>query len=66
MATTRRVAVLVGSLRRNSLNRKLAQALVATAPAQLALEIVEIGQLPLTTRTTTSSRPRPRPSSKAR
>ena len=47
MATTRRVAVLVGSLRKDSLNRKLAKALAAAAPASLALEIVEIGQLPL-------------------
>jgi chromate reductase len=47
MPAAYRVAVLVGSLRRNSLNRKLAQALVVSAPAQLSLEIVEIGQLPL-------------------
>jgi chromate reductase len=47
MATTRRVAVVVGSLRKESLNRKFAKALVAAAPPQLALEIVEIGQLPL-------------------
>jgi len=43
----RRVAVLVGSLRKDSLNRKLALALQALAPAPLKLEIVEIGQLPL-------------------
>jgi len=42
-----RVAVLVGSLRKDSLNRKFAKALVAAAPPQLSLEIVEIGQLPL-------------------
>lgn len=42
-----RVAVLVGSLRKESLNRKLAQALKALAPPSLQLEIVEIGQLPL-------------------
>ena len=47
MANQRRVAVLVGSLRKGSLNRKLAQAMVASAPAQLALEIVEIRDLPL-------------------
>ena len=47
MATTRRVAVVVGSLRKGSLNRKLAQALVANAPSPLSLEIVEIGELPL-------------------
>ena len=47
MANTRRVAVVVGSLRKESLNRKLANALVASAPAPLSLEIAEIGQLPL-------------------
>jgi chromate reductase len=47
MATSRRVAVLVGSLRKDSFNRKLAKALTAMAPAPLSLEIVEIGQLPL-------------------
>ena len=47
MATSRRVAVIVGSLRKDSLNRKLAKVLVAAAPAPLSLEIVEIGQLPL-------------------
>ena len=47
MSTTANVAVLVGSLRRASLNRKMANALVAMAPPALALGIVEIGQLPL-------------------
>jgi len=47
MASTKNVAVLVGSLRKGSLNRKLALALVAMAPPSLALKIVEIGQLPL-------------------
>ena len=42
-----RVGLLVGSLRRQSLNRKMAQAMIGMAPASLALEIVEIGQLPL-------------------
>jgi chromate reductase len=46
MANPRRVAVIVGSLRKESFNRKLAKALTAIAPAQLALEIVEIRQLP--------------------
>jgi chromate reductase len=41
------VAVLVGSLRKESLNRKMAQALQRLAPASLRLEIVEIGNLPL-------------------
>jgi len=47
MATTRDVAVLVGSLRKESFSRKMAKTLVAMAPAPLKLEIVEIGQLPL-------------------
>ena len=41
------VAVLVGSLRRESFNRKMATALARMAPPVLALEIVEIGELPL-------------------
>jgi len=41
------VAVLVGSLRKESLNRKLAKALIAMAPDSIKLEIVEIGHLPL-------------------
>jgi chromate reductase, NAD(P)H dehydrogenase (quinone) len=47
MSTTRDVAVLVGSLRKESFNRKMANALIAMAPAPLKLELVEIRQLPL-------------------
>jgi len=47
MATPRRIAVVIGSLRKDSLNRKMAKALAAIAPPSLSLEIVEIGQLPL-------------------
>jgi chromate reductase len=47
MTTTRNVAVFVGSLRKESLSRKLANALIAMAPAPLKLTIHEIGQLPL-------------------
>jgi chromate reductase len=47
MNTTRDIAIVVGSLRKQSVNRKLAQALIELAPAALRLEIVEIGQLPL-------------------
>ena len=46
MPQTRNVAVLVGSLRKGSYNRKMALALAAIAPEGLKLEIVEIGQLP--------------------
>ncbi len=41
------IAVVVGSLRRDSFNRKLAQALVPLAPKDFALKLVEIGDLPL-------------------
>ena len=41
------VAVLVGSLRKDSINRKVALALAELAPANLRLKIVEIGDLPL-------------------
>jgi chromate reductase, NAD(P)H dehydrogenase (quinone) len=41
------VCVLVGSLRKASLNRMLANALIWLAPSSLKLDIVEIGQLPL-------------------
>src|SRR5450830_266362 len=41
------IAVLVGSLRKESINRKVALALAELAPANLTLNIVEIGDLPL-------------------
>lgn len=44
---TRKVAVIVGSLRKGSFNRKVARAMQAMSPQNLAMEIVEIGQLPL-------------------
>ncbi len=47
METTRTVAVLVGSLRKESFNRKIAKALIALAPETLRCEIVEIRDLPL-------------------
>jgi chromate reductase len=40
------VCVLVGSLRKASLNRMLANALISLAPASMKLDTVEIGQLP--------------------
>ena len=42
-----KVAVVVGSLRKDSVNRKAALALAKLAPESLELEIVEIGDLPL-------------------
>jgi chromate reductase, NAD(P)H dehydrogenase (quinone) len=47
MATTYGVAVVVGSLRKGSFSRKVANAVIGMAPASLKPEIVEIGQLPL-------------------
>jgi chromate reductase len=47
MDKTRNVAVIVGSLRRDSINRKVANALVELAPEGLKLSVVEIGQLPI-------------------
>ncbi len=47
MTAQRDVAVLVGSLRKESLNRMMAHALAAVAPEQLRLDIVEIRDLPL-------------------
>jgi chromate reductase len=41
-----KVAVLVGSLRKESYNRKMARALAAVAPPSLELSLVEIGDLP--------------------
>jgi chromate reductase len=45
--TQKRVAVIVGSLRKESFNRKMAKALASLAPEILQLEIVEIGGLSL-------------------
>jgi chromate reductase len=42
---SKRIAVLVGSLRKESFNRKMAKTLSALAPEPLMLEILEIGGL---------------------
>jgi len=47
MAQQYKVAVLVGSLRKDSLNRKMARALMAMSPSTLQMSSVEIGELPL-------------------
>ena len=47
MDKVRDVAVIVGSLRRDSINRKVANALAELAPAELKLSIVEIAELPI-------------------
>lgn len=47
MSKVYKVAVLVGSLRKASLNRRVALQLADMAPPSLQLQIVEIGDLPL-------------------
>src|SRR5215475_2987768 len=47
MPASRHVAVIVGSLRKESFSRKIAKAMIALAEPALRMEIVEIGQLPL-------------------
>ena len=47
MSTPKDIVVLVGSLRKESFNRKMAHAMAELAPLALKLEIIEIGQLPL-------------------
>ncbi|TAL61939.1 MAG: NADPH-dependent oxidoreductase [Legionella sp.] len=42
-----KIAVIVGSLRKGSLNRKLAMQLIALAPKSLELQLVEISDLAL-------------------
>ena len=43
---TRDIAVLVGSLRRDSVNRRVALALAGLAPEELKLDLIELGTLP--------------------
>ena len=45
--TTHKIAILVGSLRKESFNRKIASALESLSPTSLKFEHVEIGNLPL-------------------
>lgn len=47
MTQPQRIAIIIGSLRKASFNRKAANALIALAPDHLAMQIVEIGDLPL-------------------
>jgi chromate reductase len=47
MSVTRSIAILVGSLRKDSITRKVARALIAVAPQELHLQDVAIGDLPL-------------------
>jgi chromate reductase len=42
-----KIAVIIGSLRKDSLNRKLANAIVKLAPSEFEFQQVKIGDLPL-------------------
>lgn len=42
----KKISVLIGSLRKGSFNKKIANQVIQIAPDSLALEIVEIGHLP--------------------
>ena len=44
---TRKIAIIVGSLRANSNSERLARAVAAEAPVHLAFDIVPIGDMPL-------------------
>jgi chromate reductase, NAD(P)H dehydrogenase (quinone) len=56
---SRGIAVIVGSLRRESYTRKFARALIALAPPSLRMESVEIGDLPLYDADLDNGRPPP-------
>lgn len=47
MDKVRDIAVIVGSLRKDSINRKVAKSLADVAPPELKLSIVDIAQLPI-------------------
>ena len=51
------IAVVVGSLRKDSINRRLANALATLAPPEFALTQVEIGDLPLYNQDDDASQP---------
>lgn len=42
----KQIGIIVGSLRKDSFNKKVAQALTEVAPESLTFEFIEIGQLP--------------------
>ncbi len=54
-----KIGILVGSLRKESFNRKTAKALIAAAPTSLQMEIIEIGDLPLYNEDLEGDRPPP-------
>jgi chromate reductase len=44
---SRKIGVLIGSLRKGSFTRKIAKALITLSPGDLSFEILEIGGLPM-------------------
>ena len=44
---SRKIAVIIGSMRKDSFNRKVGKTLIQLAPPTLDMEIVEIGHLPM-------------------
>lgn len=54
-----KIAVIVGSLRRDSFNRKLAKAIPALAPSHFVFEPLEIGDLPLYNQDDDANQPAP-------
>lgn len=53
----KKILVIVGSLSKDSINRKLAKALVALAPAGMAFEFAELGDLPVYNRDDDANQP---------
>jgi chromate reductase len=47
MMDSMQIAVVIGSLRKESFNRYLANAIIKLAPANISFKLVEIGDLPL-------------------
>ena len=59
MANNYRIAVLIGSLRKDSFNRKLAQALFKMAPAEFSFQECAIGDIPLYNQDQDANQPEP-------
>ncbi|MDD5022148.1 MAG: NAD(P)H-dependent oxidoreductase [Endomicrobiaceae bacterium] len=55
----KKIALIVGSLRKDSFNRKVANTLIKLAPSSLNLEILEIGELSLYNEDLDSNPPAP-------
>lgn len=53
------IALVIGSLRRESINKKLAHALIKLAPAEFSFKEIEIGDLPLYNQDNDADQPEP-------